>query len=175
LTRPAFDEEGFYRTGDAMRLADPADPGQGFEFDGRTAEDFKLTTGTWVSVGPLRARINSTGSPYIQDAVITGHNRGEIGALIFPNAEACNALDATARRHVFQDVLNRLAKGSTGSSTRIARALVLDEPPSLDAGEITDKGSINQRAVLRARAVLVEELHAEPPRLEVIIYAGAHP
>jgi feruloyl-CoA synthase len=161
LTRAAFDEEGFYRTGDAMRLADAADPRLGFEFDGRTAEDFKLTT----------ARINSTGSPYIQDAVITGHNRGEIGALIFPNAEACRALDSTARRHVFQDVLNRLAKGSTGSSTRIARALVLDEPPSLDAGEITDKGSINQRAVLRARAVLVEELYAEPPRLEGIIYA----
>ena len=173
LTRAAFDEEGFYRTGDAMRFADPADPQQGLEFDGRTAEDFKLTTGTWVSVGPLRARINAAGSPYIQDTVITGDNRDQVGALIFPNMEACKALDAATLRRIFQDLLDRLARDSTGSSTRIARAIVLEQPPSLDASEITDKGSINQRAVLKARAALVEELYAEPPGARVVMLLSA--
>jgi feruloyl-CoA synthase len=169
LTRAAFDEEGFYRSGDAMRFADPAQPQSGLVFDGRTAEDFKLTTGTWVSVGALRGRIASAGSPYVQDAVITGHDRGEVGALIFPNLQACNGFDAAALRGIFQDVVDRLAGDSTGSSTRIARALVLEQPPSLDAGEITDKGSINQRAVLKVRATLVEELYAEPPGARVVI------
>ena len=171
LTRAAFDEEGFYRTGDAMRFLDPEDPGLGLEFDGRIAEDFKLTTGTWVSVGPLRAKLNAAGSPYVQDTVITGHDRDEVGALIFANIEACKVLGDDALTKQLHGILDRLSRESTGSSNRIARAMVLREPPSLDAGEITDKGSINQRAVLGARAALVEKLYAEPPAEEVIVAA----
>ena len=168
LTRAAFDEEGYYRTGDAMRFLDPGDPQAGLEFDGRIAEDFKLTTGTWVSVGPLRAQLSAAGAPYVQDSVITGHDRDEVGALIFPNLQACKALDGRALRAFLEDLLGRLAAQSTGSSTRIARALLLEIPPSIDSGEITDKGSINQRAVLRARADLVEMLYTEPYAPQVL-------
>jgi feruloyl-CoA synthase len=182
LTRAAFDEEGFYRTGDAMRFVDAAEPQYGLEFDGRTSEDFKLTTGTWVSVGNLRARVNAAGSPYVQDSVITGHDRDALGALLFPNLDACRRLcpdiakdakvpevlaHAAVRTH-FQQLLEGFAREATGSSTRITRVMLLDAPPSLDASEITDKGSINQRAVLKARAALVEELYAEPPGRRVI-------
>jgi feruloyl-CoA synthase len=163
LTAAAFDEEGYYRTGDALRFLDHADPRQGLEFDGRITEDFKLTTGTWVSVGPLRARINAAGSPYIQDTVITGHNRDDLGALVFPSAEACKALRPEELRTRLQGVFDGLARHSTGSSTRIVRFLIMETPPSIDASEITDKGSINQRAVLENRATLVEKLYAEPP------------
>ena len=169
LTRAAFDEEGFYRTGDAMRFLDPADPQQGLEFDGRITEDFKLTTGTWVSVGPLRAKINAAGSPYVQDTVIAGHDRDEIGALIFPNLEACRALGPEALRARLHEVLDTLARHSTGSSTRIARAMIMDVPPSIDSSEITDKGSINQRAVLNARAALIEELYRDVSTARVIL------
>jgi len=162
LTREAFDEEGYYRTGDAMRFLDPQDPSQGLEFDGRLTEDFKLTTGTWVSVGPLRAQLNSAGAPYVQDCVIAGHDRDEVCALVFPNPAACQGLSAEALREKIRQALERLAAGSTGSSNRIARALVLERAPSIDSGELTDKGSINQRAVLRARADLVEMLYTEP-------------
>jgi feruloyl-CoA synthase len=186
LTRAAFDEEGFYRTGDAMRFVDAAEPQQGLEFDGRTSEDFKLTTGTWVSAGNLRARINAAGSPFVQDSVITGHDRDALGALLFPNLDACRRLcpdiakDAkvpevlthAAVRMRFQQLLEGFAREATGSSTRITRVMLLDAPPSLDAGEITDKGSINQRAVLKARAELVAELHAEPPGGRVISMAA---
>ena len=163
LTKDAFDEEGYYRTGDAMRFVDPADPRQGFEFDGRTTEDFKLTTGTWVSVGPLRAKISTACSPLVQDVVITGHNRDSLGALVFPNLLVCHDLSAQALRERVQPAFERLAREATGSSTRVTRALVMEQPPSIDAGEITDKGSINQRAVLANRATLVERLYAEPP------------
>jgi len=169
LTKAAFDEEGFYRTGDAMRLADPADPAQGMEFDGRITEDFKLTTGTWVSVGPLRAKINSACSPLVQDVVITGHDRDRLGALVFPNVAACRDLSRDALRALLQEAFDRLAGNSTGSSTRIARALVMEVPPSIDASEITDKGSINQRAVLKNRASQVEQLYAEPPGPAIIV------
>lgn len=154
LTRAAFDEEGYYRTGDAMRWTDPADPGQGLEFDGRLTEDFKLTTGTWVSVGPLRARIVAAGRPWVQDAVIAGHDRGEVCALVIPRPGA--------RAGDLQRLLDSLAAASAGSSHRVARAMLLETPLSIDAGEITDKGSVNQRAVLRARADLVELLYSEP-------------
>ncbi|OGB95304.1 MAG: feruloyl-CoA synthase, partial [candidate division NC10 bacterium RIFCSPLOWO2_02_FULL_66_22] len=172
LTAAAFDEEGYYRTGDALRFLDAADAQQGLEFDGRITEDFKLTTGTWVSVGPLRARINTAGSPLIQDTVVTGHNRGDLGALVFPNAEACKALRPEELRSRLQAVFDRLALQSTGSSTRIARVLIMQTPPSIDASEITDKGSINQRAVLQHRAALVEELYAEPPSPRVLLATG---
>ena len=169
LTRAAFDAEGFYRTGAAMRFVDPADPEQGFEFDGRTGEDFKLTTGTWVSVGPLRARINAACSPLVHDVVITGHDRDELGALVFPNLSIWRAADSAALRARLQEAFDRLARGSTGSSTRIARALVMEVPPSIDASEITDKGSISQHAVLKSRAALVEKLYADPPDRNIIV------
>ena len=172
LTSAAFDEEGFYRTGDAMRFVDPADARHGFEFDGRTTEDFKLTTGTWVSVGPLRATINSACSPLVQDVVITGHDRDRLGALVFPNLIACRGLSAESLRSRLQETFERLARESTGSSRRIARALIMEAPPSIDASEVTDKGSINQRAVLKNRAALVEELYAEPPSPRVLLAAG---
>ena len=154
LTRAAFDAEGYYRTGDAMRFLDAEDPAQGLEFDGRIAEDFKLTTGTWVSVGRLRAEIIAAGDPWVQDAVIAGHDRGEVCALVIPRPGAKNA--------DLQRLLDALAARSTGSSTRIARAMLLAGPLSIDAGEITDKGSVNQRAVLQSRAESVEMLYREP-------------
>jgi feruloyl-CoA synthase len=171
LTRAAFDEEGYYRTGDAMRFVDPADAAQGFEFDGRIKEDFKLGTGTWVSVGPLRAKINAACAPLVQEVVITGHDRDSLGALVFPNLLACRGLSTEDLRARLQPVLERLARESTGSSNRIVRALIMDQPPSIDAGEITDKGSINQRAVLESRAQLVERLYAQPPDPSIIVAA----
>jgi feruloyl-CoA synthase len=169
LNVAAFDEEGYYRTGDAIRFVDAADPRQGFEFDGRIAEDFKLTSGTWVSVGPLRAKINAACSPLVQDVVITGHDRERLGALVFPNAVVCRGLSAAELRARLQPVFERLARASTGSSTRVARVLIMSEAPSIDAGEVTDKGSINQRAVLKSRAALVERLYAEPPDPDIIL------
>jgi feruloyl-CoA synthase len=173
LTRAAFDEEGFYRLGDAMRFVDPADPGRGLLFDGRLAEDFKLSTGTWVSVGPLRARILAAAGGLAQDVVITGHDRDCVGALIFPNLALCReraGLPASAsapdvlRHHrvvdAFQETLDSLARENTGSSTFVARAVLLEEPPSLDAREVTDKGSINQKMVITHRAAIVDALHA---------------
>jgi feruloyl-CoA synthase len=182
LTGAAFDEEGFYRMGDAVRFVDPDDPRRGLVFDGRVAEDFKLSSGTWVSVGPLRAKLIAAGAPLVQDVVIAGLNRDQIGALIFPRLEDCRALcpglpaKAAASevlahdgvRARFQALLDALAREATGSSTRIARAIVLEAPPSIDASEITDKGSINQRAVLRTRAALVEELYTDPPSVRVL-------
>jgi len=171
LSKAAFDEEGFYRTGDALRFVDADDPVQGFEFDGRTTEDFKLTTGTWVSVGPLRAKINAACSPLVQDVVITGHDRDRLGALVFPNVVVCRGLAPEVLRERLKPVFEQLARDSTGSSTRVARALVMAMPPSIDASEVTDKGSINQRAVLNNRASLVERLYADPPDPAIIVAA----
>ena len=171
-TAEVFDEEGFYCTGDAVRWIDEANPQRGLRFDGRIAEDFKLATGTFVSVGPLRARIMREGDPCVWDAVITGLNRNEVGALIFPRLDDCrrlaglpgNASQAEIVQHpdvraFFQAVLDRLQQGATGSASRVARLHVMHQPPSLDVGEVTDKGTINQRAVLAHRAALVERLH----------------
>ncbi|WP_296445307.1 feruloyl-CoA synthase, partial [Rhodoferax sp. UBA5149] len=170
-TAEHFDEEGFFCSGDAVAWIDRNDIHQGLKFDGRIAEDFKLATGTFVSVGPLRGKIIAAGAPYVQDAVLTGINLKEVGALIFPTA-ACrrlSGLDAAAsmkevlespavQAH-FQTVVNQLAAHSTGSANRIARAYLMAEPPSIDRGEVTDKGSINQRAVLKHREALVNALH----------------
>jgi feruloyl-CoA synthase len=157
LTAKAFDEEGYYRLGDAFVFADEAKPEAGLLFRGRIAEDFKLATGTWVHVGPLRARFIEHFAPLVRDVVIAGEGRNEVGALVFPSGKADH-----------EELRARLAcLPSTGSSNRIARAMVLDEPPSLDAGEMTDKGSINQRAVLARRAALVEELYAGSERVLV--------
>jgi feruloyl-CoA synthase len=182
LTRAAFDEEGFYRLGDAMQFVDPGDPRKGLLFDGRLSEDFKLSSATWVSVGPLRAKIMAQAGGYVQDVVLAGHDGPYVGALIFPNLPVCRTLavelgpDAPVRavldsapvRQKFQAVLDELARASTGSSTFVARAILLDEPPSIDAREITDKGSLNQKAVLANRAALVEELYARVPSPRVI-------
>jgi feruloyl-CoA synthase len=155
ITKASYDEEGYYRLGDAFALADEADPGAGLLFRGRISEDFKLSTGTWVHVGPLRAKFIEHFAPLARDVVITGADRGELGALVFPAGKA----DAAELRTRLRSMEH------TGSSNRIARLLVLDEPPSLDAGEMTDKGSINQRAVLKRREALVEELYAGSARV----------
>jgi feruloyl-CoA synthase len=178
LTAAAFDADGFYKLGDALRFQDPDDPGEGLLFDGRIAEDFKLATGTWVNVGPLRARLLAELEPYARDVVIAGADCNEIGALIFPHLDACRRLAAdgtaniTADARVIEELRARLtafAGGSTGSSNRVCRAILLDEPPLLDAGEMTDKGSLNQRAVLTRRAGLVAELYAPEPSARVIV------
>jgi feruloyl-CoA synthase len=170
-TAEAFDEEGFFCTGDAVQWIDPADVHQGLRFDGRIAEDFKLGTGTFVSVGPLRARIIAAGAPYVQDAVITGINRNEAGALIFPTAavrKLAGLADTASLQQVlesapvqahFQRVVDQLAAGAAGSADRIARLHLMHQPPSIDKGEVTDKGSINQQAVLQHRDALVQALH----------------
>lgn len=158
LTAKAFDEDGWYRLGDAFVFADERMPVKGLLFRGRIAEDFKLATGTWVHVGPLRAAFIEHFAPLVRDVVIAGENLPELGALVFP------ASGASAEK--FLEKLKSMP--STGSSNRIARLLILDEPPSLDAGEMTDKGSINQRAVLRRRAALVDELYAEPASARVL-------
>ncbi|MBD9392517.1 feruloyl-CoA synthase [Acidovorax sp. ACV01] len=170
-TRDAFDEEGFYCSGDAVKWIDENDLNKGLKFDGRIAEDFKLSTGTFVSVGPMRAKIIAACAPYVQDAVITGINLKEIGALLVPtpairllsglpdSASQQEVLESAPVQQHFQQVFNQLAAHSTGSATRVARAHLMAEPPSLDKGEITDKGSINQRAVLQHRAALVDALH----------------
>jgi feruloyl-CoA synthase len=162
LTRAAFDEEGFYRTGDAMKLADPERPERGVVFDGRVAEDFKLTTGTWVHAGAVRTKLIAAADPVVQDAVITGHDRDEVGALLFLTPQA-RAQPAGAVRARLREALEALALEPGGSSMRPRRLLVLDEPPSLDDGEITDKGYINQRAVLERRGSAVEELYRGGP------------
>ncbi len=172
-TAESFDAEGFYRSGDAARPIDPAHPERGFVFDGRIAEDFKLSTGTFVSVGPLRAAILAAGDPLVQDAVIAGINRSDIGVLFFPRMDACRAftgMPSNAPAHIvlgdaqlrafFQRLVDVLHSRGSGSATRVARALVLAEPPSIDRGEITDKGSINQRAVLLHRDVDVLRMYA---------------
>jgi feruloyl-CoA synthase len=172
LTRAAFDEEGYYRIGDALKFADPARHESGLAFDGRIAEDFKLSTGTWVHVGATRVKLIAAGDPLIQDAVITGHGRDEVGALVFLNAAAVKAKgldDAQLREHLRAAMRRLAAESGPGSSTHPARALVAGEPLSIDANEITDKGYINQRAVLERRAGLVELLHAEAPPPEVIL------
>ncbi len=160
LTRQAFDEEGYYRLGDAFVFADANDPGKGLLFRGRISEDFKLATGTWVHVGALRTAFIQHFAPHVRDVVIAGDRRNELAALVFP-AGSIDPRDFLARLKTFA------AKG-TGSSNSIRRAIILEEPPSLDAGEMTDKGSINQRAVLQRRAALVEELYRDPPGEKVL-------
>ncbi|MEJ1128462.1 feruloyl-CoA synthase [Variovorax sp. CCNWLW225] len=172
-TAEALDEEGFFCTGDAVKWIDENNIHRGLRFDGRIAEDFKLATGTFVSVGPLRAKIIAAGAPYVQDAVLTGINLKEVGALIFPTQKvrelAGVPADATMQQVLesapvqahFQQVANELAAMGTGSANRVARLHLMAEPPSIDKGEVTDKGSINQRAVLKHRAHLVEALHAD--------------
>jgi feruloyl-CoA synthase len=181
LTRRAFDEEGYYRFGDAVRFLDPEDVNKGLMFDGRLAEDFKLSSGTFVNVGPLRSKIIHSFAPYITDVVIAGHDRNYIAVLLVPNLERCRSLAPElngapaaallhheAVLHKFTALLESFAAQATGNSNRVERAMLLEEPPSLDAGEITDKGSLNQRVILDCRADLVEELYAPHPSQRVL-------
>jgi feruloyl-CoA synthase len=187
LTHAAFDEEGYYRIGDAGRLADETDPSRGLVFDGRIAEDFKLMSGVWVHVGALRVKALECLAPVAQDIVVTGHDREEIGFLVFAHPGGCRSLcpdlpSDTPLATVLADprVRTQLQKGlaalrtdAPASSTHATRALLMAEPPSIDDGEITDKGYINQRAVLARRAALVEALYAEPPGAPVIFADAA--
>jgi feruloyl-CoA synthase len=182
LTREAFDEEGFYRPGDAARLADPHEPARGINFDGRIGENFKLTSGTWVSVGALRVTLIAAGAPVIEDCVVCGHDRDSVAILVFPSLAGCRGLCShvaaeaplaalvaePAVRHALAAALERHNASAGGGTQRVAAALLTAEPPSIDKGEITDKGYINQRAVLTHRAALVERLYADPPPPEVI-------
>jgi feruloyl-CoA synthase len=187
LTRKAFDEEGYYRFGDAVRFVDQADINKGLLFDGRLAEDFKLASGTFVNVGPLRSRIIHWFAPYVIDAVITGHDRNFLGMMVVPNLEACRTLakalsptapTAEVLRHdavrgKFTELLTSFAAQATGNSNRVERAVLLVEPPSLDRGEITDKGSLNQRVILDHRTTLVEQVYSEDPPASVLRIGGS--
>jgi feruloyl-CoA synthase len=173
LSQALFDDEGFVKLGDALSFVDAADLSRGLAFDGRISEDFKLSTGTWVNVGALRARLAAEIGPVMREAVVAGEGQDEIAALVFPDRAACAELcgvDAGSptllehphlRAHV-QAALDRLAGRATGSSMFVARAILLAEPPSEAAGEVTDKGSINQRAVVAARRAIVDMVFANP-------------
>ncbi len=172
LTREAFDEEGYYRIGDAVRFADPADPAKGLLFDGRVAEDFKLSSGTWVSVNAIRTGVLAQAAGALSDLVVAGHDRACLGVLAWPSVPGCRrllgqqlALAELARAPAIVEHLRAtLARWNAehpASSTRIARAMLLAEPPDIDAGEVTDKGYVNQRATLERRADLVLRLFAE--------------
>jgi feruloyl-CoA synthase len=175
LNEAAFDEEGFFKMGDAGKLEDPDDPAKGLVFDGRTAENFKLMSGTWVHAGELRLKAIDAGWPVIAAAVLTGHDREAIGLLVFPNAAGCASLvkeggaedlpleALVARPEVRAALTAGLARHNaenTSSSRRFTRALILTEPPSIDANEITDKGYVNQRAVLDHRPDMVAKIYA---------------
>lgn len=184
LTAKAFDDEGFYVMGDAIRFVDPANVDAGFDFDGRISEDFKLGSGTWVSVGPLRARFVAACAPLVRDVVIAGINRDELSALVILDLDGCRIIDpllpaddlaAAANdpkvRQAFRERLAAFAATATGSSNRIARAMLVDVPLSIDRGEVTDKGSINQRAVLEHRVTWIDDLYASPSPAHVISVA----
>jgi feruloyl-CoA synthase len=171
-TAAAFDADGYYRTGDALRFADPADPALGFLFDGRLAEDFKLDSGTWVGTTALRARLLAHGAPCVFDAVLAGSGRASVAALVFARLDACHLLSGLApeasaaailasapvRAH-FAAMLAAVNRGATGSAARITSLLVLDDAPDAAQRELTDKGSVNQAAVLLNRAALVDALY----------------
>lgn len=181
-TAQAFDTDGFYKIGDAMKFVDPQHPELGLLFDGRVSEDFKLLTGTWVHVGALRVAGIDALKPVAQDIVVTGHDRNAVGFLVFPNLPECRRLcpelpaDATvetvlthpAVRQCVQQGLRALHAQGTGSSMFALKALLMAEPPSVEAGEITDKGYLNQRLVLSRRAERVNALYAEQPDQQVI-------
>ena len=178
-----------------MRFVDPNDINKGLIYDGRFAEDFKMASGTWVNVGPLRIRVIHHFAPYVRDVVITGHDRDFLGMLVVPDLDACRKLaDASGAEapedksrasadaaailqdqsvvRVFTELLESFAAQATGASNRIERAILLDVPPALDHGEITDKGSLNQRAILERRAALVDEIYADTPPARVLRLRG---
>jgi feruloyl-CoA synthase len=175
LTKKAFDEEGFYSLGDAAKFIDDNDPEKGLVFDGRVTEDFKLDSGTWVSVGTLRAQAVAAASPAVFDCVVCGQDKPFIGLLLWPNAQAVLEMtgkpkieDALADPKLGEFLRERFAahnKSQPGTSSRIRRVLLMAEPPSVDGHEITDKGYVNQRATLERRNALVEKLYAGGPEV----------
>jgi feruloyl-CoA synthase len=181
LTKAAFDDEGFYKIGDAGTFVDPDDPSQGLVFAGRVVEDFKLESGTFVHVGPLRVAAIAAASPVIHDALVAGQDKACVALLAWPNLLACRQLAGQAEATLEQlmqhpAIRQRVREGlaahnaaHTGSSQRIHRVLLMAEPPSIDGNELTDKGYINQRAALHRRAALVQQLYAEPPGPDVIV------
>ncbi|NPV20150.1 feruloyl-CoA synthase [Bradyrhizobium aeschynomenes] len=182
VSAAAFDSEGYYQMGDALKPVDPNDFNAGFDFDGRVAEDFKLASGTWVSVGPLRARFVAACAPLARDVIIAGINRDEIAAIVVLDLDGCRLINATLPfddlaataadpliREAFRERFTKFLATATGSSTRIARAVLLGLPLSIDKGEVTDKGSINQRAVLENRKDLIERIYAAAPDDDVIL------
>lgn len=170
-TAAAFDEEGFYKLGDACRFVDPDDPAKGLVFDGRVTEDFKLDSGTWVSVGTLRPDLVAACSPYVFDMVIAGQDKPFIGALVWPAPAALAGLGDDPLAKLAEVLKARFAEFNAtagGSSRRVGRFVIMAEPPSIDAGEITDKGYVNQRATLERRHALVEAIYANPPGAGVV-------
>lgn len=181
LNETVFDEEGFYSLGDAAAFVDPDDPLKGLVFDGRVTEDFKLSSGTWVSTGTLRANAIAAASPLIQDCVVCGHDKDYVALLAWPNLQAAKEICADTVRSTPEEILNspkvkaflaerfaRHNKASPGSSTRVKRVMLMTEPPSIDGHEITDRGYINQRATLERRAKLVQLLYASAPPPDVV-------
>jgi feruloyl-CoA synthase len=185
LTAAAFDEEGFYKIGDAAEMVDPDDPSAGLIFAGRVVEDFKLMSGTFVQVGSLRVAAIAAASPVLQDAVVTGQDKAYVGLIAWPNLLACRQLcgkpEASLADVVKEPaVIARLKAGlaahnkqNPGSSTQVRRVVLLVEPPSIDGNELTDKGYINQRATLERRAAFVDKLYAEPPGEGVVVIGGS--
>jgi feruloyl-CoA synthase len=181
LTEKAFDGEGFFKLGDAVAFIDPERPERGLRFDGRVSENFKLSSGTWVQVGDLRLSAISAAAPAIQDAVVTGHDREDIGLLIFPNLEGCRTIcnspdaplsDLATKPELhahLSKTLGAFNAANPGSSRQIARVLIMTTPPSIDGNEITDKGYINQRAVLEGRAAEVSRLYAGTAEPDVVL------
>ncbi|HEY0685427.1 MAG TPA: feruloyl-CoA synthase [Steroidobacter sp.] len=167
LNAQAFDDQGYFCSGDAATFIDPAHPELGLRFDGRIAEDFKLSSGTWVNVGAMRAAVLAAGAPYLHDVVFVGHDRDELGMLVFLSAVA-DRMSAADVQAWLRDLLERLAKRAGGGSQRIVRAMILDRPPSVVAGEITDKGTINQRAVIQRRQAAVELLYSPGANSSVV-------
>ncbi len=175
-TAAAFDEEGFYKLGDAAKFLDDDDPAQGMVFDGRVTEDFKLDSGTWVSVGTLRPDLVAACSPWVMDAVICGQDKPFIGALFWPSMAGMQTLAAdegpgTPLEKLTALIAEKLAAFNAtagGSSRRVGRFVIMTEPPSIDAGEITDKGYVNQRATLERRDALVKDIYANPPGAGVV-------
>src|SRR5262249_44589170 len=173
LTAGMFDEEGFYKIGDAGRFVDPDDPNWGLVFDGRVVEDFKLLSGTFVLVGTLRTAAIAAASPVLQDAVVCGEGRDWVGLLGFPNVAACRRIagdddlklspaDLLAHPAVVETLkagLSRMNADPRGTSMRVKRVILMTDPPSVDGHEITDKGYINQRATLERRKAMVERLY----------------
>ncbi len=164
ITAQCFDDEGYYSMGDALRFADPADHNRGFMFDGRVTEAFKLSPGTWVNMAAVRAGVIAACAGLIRDVVLTGLDRNHIGALIFPLP------DVRPDPALFRERLAALARSATGSSNHVARVIILETQPQIDLSEVTDKGSINQRAVMAARAELVEDLYRDPPPPHVMVF-----
>ena len=168
-TAAAFDEEGFYKLGDAVRFVDEKDPSQGLVFDGRVTEDFKLDSGTWVSVVVLRPALVGACSPYVLDAIVTGQDQPFVGALLWPSAPALEHFrksdgspDLEALKEAIRTALARFNATAGGSSRRVERFAILNEPPSLATGEMTDKGYVNQRLALETRAAAVAGLYQNP-------------